>query len=92
MRTTQFPMRGAPLLLGLLILPLARKWRRAGRRLGRASMMLLVLAGCTASFLGLTGCASRNGFFAQSPQTYTVTITAASGSLSHSTNVTLTVE
>ena len=41
---------------------------------------------------GLTGCSATGGFFGQPEKTYTATVTATSGTLSHSTTVTLTVE
>jgi len=86
------PLRGVPLVLGVLLLPFARKWRRAGKEMAMSLTLLLVLAICATASVGLSGCSSTNGFFAQAQTTYTVTITATSGSLSHSTNVTLTVE
>ncbi len=86
------PMRSSPLILGLLILPFAQKLRRTGKRLsGKLTFLLMLIAG-TAGFTAMTGCSSSNGFFAQQQQSYTITITATSGTLSHSTNVTLTVE
>jgi len=51
----------------------------------------LLAAGATA-IAGLSGCSASNGFFAQSEKTYTITVTATSGTLSHSTTVNLTVE
>jgi hypothetical protein len=55
------------------------------------SMLLLLIAGMTA-MAGLSGCGSTTGFFAQAQKSYTVTVTATSGTLSHSTTMTLTVE
>ena len=83
----------APVALALLLLPFAGGARRAGRTLGRAiSILLLIVAGIAAT-AGLSGCgAPGSGFFAQAPQAYTLTVTATSGSLSRSTNLTLTVE
>jgi hypothetical protein len=40
----------------------------------------------------LTGCGSANGFFAQSPRSYNVTITATGGGLTHSIDVTLQLQ
>jgi hypothetical protein len=58
------------------------------------SVIFLLIAG--AATLGLTGCGS-GGFFPQSPQTYTITVTATAGSavnatLQHTTTVTLIVQ
>jgi len=82
----------APFALALLLLPFAGRMRRAGKRLGRGlSLALLLLVGLAAT-VGLTGCGYSSGFFGQSQQTYTVTVTGTSGALAHSTTVTLTVE
>ena len=47
------------------------------------------MAGSTAT---LTGCGAQNGFLSQSPQTYTLTVIATSGTLQHSQTVTLIVQ
>jgi hypothetical protein len=84
--------RLAPFSLALLLLPFAGRLRRTGKRLGRMMCALLLLAAGMAAVAGMSGCGSTSGFFAQQQQSYTVTITATSGALSHSTTVTLTVE
>ncbi len=83
----------APVALALLLLPFAGRMRRAGKKLGRAmSILLLIVAAITAT-MGLSGCgASGSGFFAQSPKSYSLTVTGTSGAVSRSTNLTLTVE
>ena len=83
----------APFAFALLLLPFAGRMRRAGKNLGRAiSILLLVVAALTAT-IGLNGCgASSSGFFAQAPKTYTLTVTGTSGTLSRTTSLTLTVE
>jgi hypothetical protein len=81
-----------PVLLGLLLLPFAGKLRRAGKRLGRTISLLLLLAVGMTVMAGLSGCGSNSGFFGQQQKTYTVLVTATSGTLSHSTTVTLTVK
>jgi hypothetical protein len=53
-------------------------------------MLLLVVS--AAAIAGLTGCVSSNGFFGQTQQSYNITVTLTTGSLSHSTNLTLTVQ
>jgi ABC-type transporter Mla subunit MlaD len=54
--------------------------------------VLLLLAAGAAAMVGLSGCVSNTGFFTQPQHSYTVTVTGVSGSLSHTSNVTLTVE
>jgi polygalacturonase/sugar lactone lactonase YvrE len=82
-----------PLALAMLLLPFARRLRRGGRRLRRGIALIVVAGAAVATIAGLGGCGSSgSGFFAQAPQTYTLTVTGTSGSLSRSTNLTLTVE
>lgn len=83
--------RAGSLLLGFILLPwaLQRRLRRAQRRL--LGLLLFVLSGLAA--IGtLSGCGSGNGLFGQVPASYTITVTATSGSITHSTNVSLNVE
>jgi hypothetical protein len=68
--------------LGLLRLRRARK---------RALRWMLVALFSFGTAIGLSGCAS-GGFFAQPPHTYTVTVSATSNSVVHSTSFQLTVE
>jgi hypothetical protein len=82
-----------PLLWGTLLLPFAGVLRRGGKRQGRTISLLLLLAAMGA-MAGLSSCAT-SGFFAPAgaqPQTYIITVTATSGTLSHSTTLTLTVK
>ncbi len=79
-------------VLALLMLPFAtsRRIRRSSRRY--FYLLILVLGGIGAT-AGLTGCGyNGNGFFGQAPQTYHITITATSGTIQHSVNVTLNVQ
>ena len=87
------PVRKLPLaFLSILLLPFVGRMRRTGRKFSRMlSMLLLLIAGMTA-MAGVSGCGSSTGFFAQAQKSYTVTVTATSGTLSHSTTMTLTVE
>jgi hypothetical protein len=78
--------RLGPTVLALLALPLA--WSRRSR--GRLHRLLLWLV-ALASLGAVTGCGA-GGYFSQTEQTYTITVTGTSGSLVHSTTVTLTVE
>ena len=81
-----------PVALGLLLLPFSRRMRRSAGKLGRMAALLLLLVAGAASMAGLTGCGSSTGYFDQPQQTYTVTVTATSGTLTHSTPITLTVQ
>lgn len=80
----------SPALVVFFLLPLIGL-RRSGKRGGRM-LSILLLAASFVSISGLTGCGAHNGFFGQAGKTYTVTVTVTTGTLSHSTDVTLTVE
>jgi hypothetical protein len=86
------PFRGSalPLALGLIILPVSFGLPFAGRlrkhAYGWYGLAALALASAALA-VGLTGCGVN-----LTPQSSTLTITAASGSLSHSITVNLTVE
>jgi hypothetical protein len=74
-------------MLALLFLPFAAQRRMRDGANGR---MLLLIIGFTAS---QAGCGSQSGFFLQSPSpTYTLTVTATSGTLQQSQTVTLIVQ
>jgi hypothetical protein len=75
-----------------LLLPFAVSLRRAGKRMARMSSLLLILIAGAAAIAGLNGCNRGNGFFAQAPQSYNLTITVTTGALAHSTNISLNVE
>jgi len=95
-----FPMR-APLLpisAAVFLLPVLRnkRLRRRFARMPRTLLSALFVLIVGAATLGLTGCGS-GGFFAQDPQSYTVTVTAtatsaANTTLQHTTTVTLIVQ
>jgi hypothetical protein len=84
---------GMPLgmTLGMLLLPFDG---RIGRKAGKHGRSLCLLLGVAAtSLLALTGCGATNsGFFGRQQQSYTLTLTATSGTLSHSTTLSLTVK
>lgn len=90
---TGLPKRIVPLALALLLLPLAgtRRMRRNGRKM-RNMFYVLVLACSALSATVLSGCSSPNGFFAQAPKDYSLTITATAGSVQKSATVTLDVQ
>ena len=86
--------RSGLLALGLLpfmlvmLLPMNRKIRQAAGKCGRsACVLLLILAGTLLA--GLLGC---GGGSSAAQKVYTMTVTATSGTLSHSTTLTLTVQ
>jgi CSLREA domain-containing protein len=80
---------GRSITLALLFLPVAAKRRVREKLKGRMLLLVLLMAGLTAT---VTGCGSQNGFLLQSPQTYMLTVTATSGTLQHSQTVTLIVQ
>jgi sugar lactone lactonase YvrE len=76
----------ASLTLALLLLPMAGRMRKAGKRFGQmVALLLLAIAGITATAT-LTGCGANTA------APYEVTVTASSGSLSHSSTFTITAE
>jgi hypothetical protein len=87
MNTTRKPFGGGALrlALGLMLLPFAGMMRRTAYRLNRLLVLSLIGAALT---VGLTGC----GGVSLTPQTFSITITAAAGSLSHSVAANLTVK
>ena len=83
--------RGGLIAFALLFLPLAgtRRMRRVARKLGgRAGLALLLLLSLGA-VAGLSGC---GGSPHSSAQSYTITMTATSGSVQHTSNVILQVQ
>jgi hypothetical protein len=60
--------------------------------MGRIVSVLLLLVAGAVAMTGLSGCVSGNGYFAQPQKIYNVTATVTAGTLSRSTNVSLTVQ
>jgi hypothetical protein len=78
-----FGGRGIPVALGLVLLPLAGRWRKRSR-----GWCVLILLAVSAAVLaaGVSGCGSPL------PVSYPMTVTAASGSLAHSAAIEITVQ
>jgi hypothetical protein len=81
------------LAFALLLLPLAGRLRRTGKKLSRMLPLLLLLLAGIAAAAGLSGCGGTpSGSFGQAPANYTIQVTGTSINLIHSTSVTLTIE
>ncbi|MDE1155393.1 MAG: Ig-like domain repeat protein [Acidobacteriaceae bacterium] len=80
--------RWAPLTLALLLLPAAGCMRR--RRIASMLMLALLLLPLTA----MTGCLSNSsdGYYGNTPHTYNLVVTGASGTMVHSVTLTLTTQ
>jgi hypothetical protein len=87
--------RGNPkapaLAWAVLLLPFAGGLRRFARRGAKPILPLLLILFTWGGTMLLNGCGS-SGFFAPGQKTYTIVVTATSGTLSHSTTLTLTVK
>ncbi len=79
-----------PWSLAFLLLPFAAsvRMRRSPHSFAKSILVVLFLL---AGIGMMTGCASYNGFFGAAPHSYTITMTATSGSIQHTTVTTLTV-
>ena len=73
-----------PVVLGLILLPVAGRMRKARARLARLTALLVI---CAAVAVGFMGCGAKTA-----PQSFSFSVTAASGTLSHSLTPGLTVE
>jgi hypothetical protein len=85
------PASRVPWSLALFLVPLlgTRRMRRTTRGAGRTLLMLAILLATAAGMSGLMGCGS--GYVGPATKAYTVTVTATSGSVQHSSTLTLTV-
>jgi hypothetical protein len=82
---------GSGAVLAAMLLPVCFRRRLRGAMAQRLVLMLIACAGL-ATLAGVTGCASGNGFLIQSPTNYTITVTATSAVVQHSSSVTLNLQ
>jgi hypothetical protein len=83
---------GNAIYYGLLLLPLLgiRRIRKKIRALPRGVAYCLAALVMLAGLGAMTGCSG--GYFGAGPKTFVITVTGTSGTLTHSTTVTLTIE
>jgi hypothetical protein len=83
---------GNSIYYGLLLLPLLgiRRIRKKIRALPRGISYCLAALVMLAGLGAMTGCSG--GYFGAGPKTFVITVTGTSGTLTHSTTVTLTIE
>ena len=76
------------------LLALSFRVSRKSREMLKRGRLLSIVAGVLllAGMAGLTGCGTNNGFFGVPAHSYTITVTAGSGTLSHSATVVLNVQ
>jgi sugar lactone lactonase YvrE len=77
----------SPFIMGMLFLPFGGTLRRATGKQGCTVRLLLILL-VGISFVGITACGNGHSL---TTKNYTLTMTATSGTQSHSTSLTLTV-
>jgi hypothetical protein len=88
-----FGSSALPVALGLIMLPFIGVPRRFSRHSVKTVCLAVLLIGSFAMTAALNGCSSGSGNNSTpQPQAYTLTVAAASGLLSHSTTVSLTVK
>jgi hypothetical protein len=92
-----FGSSALPVALGLILLPFIGAPRRFSRHSVRTVCLAVLLIGSFAMAAALSGCSSGSGGSGGNnstpqAQAYTLTVAAASGLLSHSTTVSLTVK
>ena len=91
MEKASYPWRGGlPVALSLVVLPFFRKRGILSKCLANTSYWAIIGALGAAFAIGMMGCAGGGGSSTHS-QSYTLTVTASSGSLSHNATLNLTV-
>jgi hypothetical protein len=81
---------GTAVMLGVLLpIGVLRRGRQLTRSAGRRLLLALLVAAASVMAVGLSGCGS--GGNSHLPQSYSVTVTAASGSVSHTSTVSVLV-
>ena len=83
--------RSAAIAAALLLLPFASRLRRASTRTRSTGVLALLLL-ASAMLLTVSGCGTGVGYFDQTQLTSPVTLSANSGSLSHTATVTLEIQ
>ena len=85
---------GSSIAFALLFLPLAgtRRMRRVARKLGRGTGVALLLLLSLGAVAGLSGCGSDGSHSTPTAKSYTIAVTATSGSTQHTANFTLQVK
>jgi hypothetical protein len=82
----------SPVMAGMLLLPFSGKFRRAAGKHQRAVRLLLLFL-ATTSLAGIMACGGGSSSTSgNGPKIYTLTVTGASGTDSHTTILTLTVQ
>jgi hypothetical protein len=81
-----------PIALGMLLLPFAAARRLRKSKMGRNALLVLLLFVGAGAMAALSGCGAGDGVLGSSPQSFNLVITATSGGIQHTTNVTLNVQ
>jgi hypothetical protein len=88
-----FP-RVSGISVALLLLPItaALRRRKCGRKIFRLLGIGVAVLGGLAGMATFSGCGNGNGFPVQASRSYSLSVTATSGTLTHAMSVALTVE
>ncbi len=93
-KQSPWPLRGRTALAVGVLLPLGilRGARRLREGVGRGMLLMLLVAAGSAAAIGVSGCGVQTRLLEQGPQSYTLTITATSGTVQHSSTVNLNLK